>query len=125
MLISEPTRTPPLDLSSHEKDHNLGIRIVHDDLVNQGHTVEAVNITLGTLPQIVSSKEGRLFFFLVITARGELPALPARTKQNGLAQAEKFSASCMFAPVALMATGQRDQNGEEGFYVNYRGYVAA
>lgn len=125
MAISKPSRTQSLQLSSYESDHNLGIRIVHDELVKQGHAIETVNITLGTLPQIVSSKDGQLFFFLVITARGELPALPTLTRQNGLAQAEKFSARCMFAPVALMATGQRDQNGEEGFYVNYRGYGAA
>lgn len=66
-----------------------------------------------------------MLFFTVTAACGSLPMLPSRTKQDCLDQAAKFSATCMFAPVALMATGQQDPSGEEGFYVNYRGYVAA
>lgn len=108
--------------SSQEKDHALGVRVVHDALVKEGYTIEAVNTDLEKLPQIVASIQGRLTFFVVRVARGPLPELPAETKRACEAQAVKFGATCMFAPVALMSTGERNADGEEGFFVNYRGY---
>ncbi len=108
--------------SSQEKDHALGVSVVHDALVKEGYTIEAVNTDLEKLPQIVASIQGRLTFFVVRVARGPLPELPAETKRACEAQAVKFGATCMFAPVALMSTGERNADGEEGFFVNYRGY---
>lgn len=108
--------------SPREKDHKLGIKVVYDDLLKEGYKIEAVNTELGKLPQIVASFQGKLFFVIIITVRGPLPALPAETMHATLVQAEKHSAVCMFAPVALMSTGERDASGEEGFYVNYRGF---
>lgn len=125
MGIFDRFKSQPPPPSPREKDHELGIRIVHDDLVKEGHSIEAVNTDLGKLPQIVASKQGRLLFFIVITARGPLPTLPPETKRACESQAAKFGALCMFAPVALMPTGQRNPDNEEGFYVNYRGYSSA
>ncbi len=109
-------------LTSQEKDHSLGIQVVYNDLVKEGYSIEAVNTDLDKTPQIVASRQGRRLFFIVITGRGPLPTLSSETKRACELQAAKFEASCMFAPVALMPTGQRNQDGEEGFFVNYRGF---
>jgi hypothetical protein len=118
MGIFDRFKSPPSP-TPNEKDHKLGIHIVHDNLVKEGYEIEAVSTELGEVPQIVASKEGSVFFFIVMTARGALPLLHPQTRQNCLVQAKKFNATTLFAPVALMATGQTDA---EGFFVKYQGY---
>lgn len=122
MSIFDRSKSQSLPFSQREKDHKLGIHIVHDDLVKEGHKIEAVNTELSKLPQIVASIQGQLTFIIVVTNRGSLPELLPEVKRSCEAQAAKFGAVCMFAPVALMPTGQRNHGGEEGFFVNYRGY---
>jgi hypothetical protein len=112
---------PPATSADEQKDHELGIRVVFDELRKEGYEIQAVNTDQSQHPQIVAKRTGFLVFVAVRTQRGPLPELPERTRKQLLDHAKQFDAACFFAPVALWATGERNETGDEGFYVNYRG----
>ena len=112
---------PPADAAEAQKDHELGIRVVFDDLQREGYEVQSVNTDQTKHPQIVATRKGFTVLVSVRTQRGPLPELPPHIRQQLLDHAKRLDATCFFAPVALWGTGERNESGDEGFYVKYLG----
>ena len=115
---------PPAAEADQQKDHELGIRVVFEYLQREGYEIQSVNTDQTKHPQIVAARKGFILFIEVRTQRGPLPELPQHIRKRLLAHAKHFDATCFFAPVALWATGERDESGNEGFYVKVRGHPA-
>ena len=112
---------PPATAELAQKDHEFGIQVVFDDMRREGYEIESVNTDQTKHPQIVATRKGFTVFVSVVTRRGDLPELPQDIRQQLLERAKRFEATCFFAPVGLWATGQRNESGDEGFYIKYVG----
>jgi len=55
--------------SDKQKDHELGINVVCQQLKNDGCKIERIQIEIGKFPQIVANIHGRLTFIAVLTTR--------------------------------------------------------
>ena len=104
------------------KNHELGIRVLFDDLLKDGYEIQSVDTDPERCPQILAKKESRIVFVVISTTRSmKPPEIEPRIQSRLLEHAKSFNATCYFAPVRLMASGSKTSQGEEGWFVDYRG----
>lgn len=57
-----PTKRREISSIDRQKDHELGIKIVHDDVLKQGYSIASINPDITKQPQIVAKKVDRFSF---------------------------------------------------------------
>lgn len=108
--------------NSLQLDHELGINVVVEEIRRNKFDVVEINTNRSLSPQIVAKKNNRTHFFVVITSRSVFPELTDSIHKSSCEHAKKFQAVVMFAPVQILPTGERNDRGQEGFYVKYLGF---
>lgn len=92
-----------------------------------GYEIVSASDDVNSIPNFVVIKDGRVCFIIVhVAVAPNMPALNERLKINILRHAEKFNATCYYAPVGFGSSdGERFMASlalrGDGFYSNFRG----
>lgn len=126
-LVDNTSTTPKKNddyetTESIQLDHRLGIKVVCSDIEAEGFEIVSVNVDIKLSPQIIAKKGDQLHFFIVITSRDIFPELSDSLHKSSCEHARKFKALAMFAPVQLLPSGDKNEEGQDGFYAKYLGY---
>lgn len=117
----EVERTPEIR-SARQKDHELGINVVGNSITSEGGEVLQVNYKPELVPQMVAEIEGEATLIVVKTVQApERATLASPIRKELLSMAENRGMKAAFAPVELLSSGQRNDEGEVGFFVKYEG----
>ncbi|MGI6509794.1 MAG: hypothetical protein ACOX1L_04350 [Erysipelotrichaceae bacterium] len=109
---------------------NCGIDIIIKYLQKEGYKIEGVNNGLIVYPNVVASKDGKLYGILVeVNEVRKQPNIAITSKFNMLRLARRFNAIPLYASVGIGAVNHERfdkeillENDPDGYLVNFEGF---